>query len=129
MIENMRRFLPPDQIALVSRLEAVARELESAVGGGSMDRVDCSPRDSSAIQEARVAKMQVLTGFERAAAYRVGLDGRQCFLGIIGGDSQAELARRVNYAPDSHRSLRKLVQITLEALSEYDTENNLASAQ
>lgn len=123
VLDTMRRYLPPDQVVLMSNLEALARELEAAMGGGAFDRVDCSPRDSAAAQEQRVAKMQRLTGFERAAAYRVGPDGRLCFLGIVGGDSQAELARRVGYAPDSQRSLRKLVQITLEALSAYDAEN------
>lgn len=123
VVERMRRFLPPDQVQLAHMLHANARALESTAVV-SLERVDGSPKSAHDAMLKTVARYQELQGYEAAALARVGSDGRLCFLGIIGGDGQAELARRVKYPADSHRSLRKLVQITLDALAAYRDEND-----
>jgi len=133
VIDTMRRFLPPDQVDLARTLHATQRALEARGGQNAYERVDCSPRHAEAFQRQQSANIRLLAGYEAASLYRVGGDGRRCFLGVIEGDSQAELARRVRYPESSKRSLRRLVQITMEALSEYRDEceadmnaNNLA---
>ena len=52
----------------------------------------------------------------------MGRDGYGCFRGICVGDSQAELCRRVGYPESSRRTLRKLVQLTMIELADFDAQ-------
>lgn len=123
VVSRMERYLPPDQVSLAKRLHTIALWLEGGASPATLDRVDSSPHAHLTMTERRTAKVRELEGYERAAQTRVGHDGKLCYRGIIGGDGQAELARRVRYPESSTRALRKLVQITLAALGAYRDEN------
>ena len=124
VIETMARYLPDDHVALAKRLASMhARTHKADSRSESMERVQGGI--GQAALHARMARLsaeiKTLTGFG-AAALRVGRDGYGCFRGICVGDSQAELCRRVGYPESSRRSIRKLVQMTMIELSDFDAQ-------
>lgn len=130
-VDTMRRFLPDHHVDLAKRLQAMQQGLHTGQSIQHMERVDggkgASERDERLLQ--RGEDIRTLYGFEAAARTRVGRDAELCFRGIVEGDSQKELALRVGYPPGSVRSLRRLVQITLDALSAYEEENDAQAAR
>lgn len=125
VVERLRRYLPPDQVAMAARLQAAHLEVTMGRGAELCARVDGCGNPAALDHRIRAMgeTIRELAGYEQAALTRVGKDGRQCFLGVIEGDGQAELARRAGYPETSTRSVRRLVQITLQALAEYEDEN------
>lgn len=119
-IDTMSRYLPPDHVHLARMLADKQARVEGRGRGEIAERVQGG--DNGAGREFRLAKMALtireLTGYG-AASLRVGLDGYACFRGVVLGDSQAELARRCRYPQGSVRALRRLVQLTMEALAEH----------
>lgn len=121
VITTLRSYLPPEHVTLAhkfARLRALAdgsredREYVDGVGNGVEARL-----------VAAMDALRELYGYEQAALHRVGADGRQCFLAISESCHQSDTARRCGYPVGSTRSLRKLVQLTLLRLHEYEEEN------
>jgi hypothetical protein len=126
-VETQRRFLPPDQIALATNLHAIHFEVSGGAGRGGMEELGIVIPSNPATLDFKLrcgAEMiRTLASFEAAALKRGGVAARHCFHAITQGDSQAELARRVQVKDTSIRTLRRLVQSTMEVLSEFEAEN------
>lgn len=127
---RMADYLSPDQIKMGVHLALLADR--SKIGGvallGEIIGFYSRGYDELAHQIGQIEAGEagrILTGFEHAALTRVGTDGRQCFHGIIEGDGQAELSRRVGFAEGSVRRLRSLVQMTMDRLGAYADENEI----
>jgi len=128
VIETMSRYLPDDHVALAKRLASMhARTHKADSRAEVMERVQGGI--GSAQLHARMAKLsadiKTLTGYA-GAALRVGRDGHGCFRGICAGDTQAELSRRVGYPEGSRRAVRKLVQLTMIELADFDAQLTVA---
>lgn len=133
VVERQSRYLPPEHVQLARELLAMFRLSRGgyAASDPDLERI-CAGVDlveMEARQMQRGGFIRDLEGYQRAAFTRVGDDGQACYFGIIEGDGQAELARRAGYPESSVRAVRRLVQITLEALSNYRDENESAPAR
>lgn len=117
-IATMERYLPPDHVALAQRLAALHERIHK--GAGRDETAEYVQGGDGAANERRLLKLSAaiteLAGYGAAALSGVGRDGYACFRGICLLDTQAQLCRRVGYPEGSRRSLRKLVQITMEQL-------------
>lgn len=127
VIETMAKYLPDDQVALAKRLSAAYGRIHASGGSGELvERVQGG--DAIAAQQSRTQRLarviRAFAGFE-AAALSVGRDGFGCLRGICSGDTQAELCRRVGYPEGSRRTVRRLVQITMNRLQEHEDECQL----
>lgn len=130
VIYRMANYLSPDQITMGVRLAMLSGRAQQ--GGfalsGEMIGYIASEYDEMAHQIGQIESgeaYRMLAGFEQAALHRVGTDGRHCFHGIIEGDGQTELARRAGIPEGSVRSLRSLVQMTMDRLGLYAEENKI----
>lgn len=120
VITSLQSYLPPDQVGLAQRLAYLQATIE---GCRVMDaKVDGLGNKAEIAMAARMDALQELTGYEAAARARVGSDAALCVRAIAESENMTVTARRCGYPVGSHRSLRRLVQLTLEALSAYRDE-------
>lgn len=132
VLYTMSRFLPVEQMELMRDLAAKQKMIEAPTGRAAYaERVQggrgVAERDARMRMHGDAIRM--LAAYDQAALRRVGRDGCLCFRGIVWGDTQAQLSRRVGYPQASIRSLRKLVQLTCEAMQIYHDENALDAAR
>lgn len=120
LIDALRDYLPPDHVALARRLAALQATIEGCRITG--ERVDGGANGAETAMLSRLDAAWAMTGYEAAARTRVGTDGVACLRAIAEGDGMGEGAQRAGYPVGSHRSFRKLVQLTLVRLAEYDDE-------
>lgn len=125
VIMTLRDYLPPEHVSLaheLARLQAIVegcRVMES--------RVDGSGNNAEIAIAARMDAMRSITGYEAAARTAHGPVSAQCVRAIAESDTLAVTTARCGMAAGSHRSVRRLVQVTLEALSAYRDANDRAA--
>lgn len=118
VIDQMRKALPPDHVALANRIMDLQATAEGVAPPG-YEAVDCgNARESSMI--ARCDAMTKLNGFDAAVRSRLGANGSRCFWAIAWGNSLAETIRACEYERGSHGQAKRLVQLVMIAAQEYD---------
>jgi hypothetical protein len=120
VIDTMAKYLPDDHVMLAQRLAAMHARIHG--NGSSEIRERVQGGLGPALHHARTQRLarfiRGLAGFE-SAAIGMGRIPFNCFRGIVKGDTQVELSRRVGYPETSRRTLRKLVQETMIRLGEH----------
>lgn len=120
VITSLQSYLPPEHVSLAQRLAYLQATIE---GCRIMDaKVDGVGNRAEIAMASRVDAVSELNGLEAAARARVGTDGAACVRAIAESENMSDTARRCGYPVGSHRSLRRLVQITMLALQEYRDE-------
>ena len=121
VVSAMKDYLPPEHVQLGNKLLRLRAEAD----GGRMDRerVDGAGNGTESRLNAAMDTLRALAAYDQAAFHRVGADGQACFRAICDGAHTSEAMERCRLPSGSHRSMRKLVQITLLRLHEYDEEN------
>lgn len=121
IITTLQRYLPPEHVALAQRL---AKHQATVEGCRVMDaKVDCAGNSAAIALDARLDAMRALEGYVQAALTRVGSDGALCTRAIANSDHMAEAMRRCGYPAGSKGAMKRLVQLTLVKLDEYEEEN------
>ena len=124
VISTLRSSLRPEDVATAHHLAGL---YATAFGGAPMhDYVDgmCIPdRHMAAVMDATKA----LDGFVQAARTRVNDAAAKCTWAIACSDSLADTSRAMGFSQKAYRPTRRLVQITMIALTEYRDECDAAA--
>lgn len=124
VITTLRNYLSPDEVSVAHHIAGLwataqgAREMHDYVDGAS-------PGDQH--MAAQIDAMRELHRFEAAALSRVSRAARACMWAIAESDNLAVTARRMGFHADARGAVKRLVQITLLALSDYWEENKGAA--
>ena len=119
VIEQMRKALPLDHVHLANRLMDLHATAEGVKLAG-YERVQGGGNSREGAMAARCDAMRALNGFDAAVRSRLGANGSRCFWSIAWGQSLAETIRACEYARGSHGTAKRLVQLTMIAVQEYD---------
>ena len=120
VVTTYQRFLSPDEVAVAHHLAGLwataqgAKEMHDYVDG-----VQATDRHMAAVCDA----LRELAGFEAAARARVNPAAVRCMWAVAESEHASACARRMGFSVNSHGAVKKLLQITLIALSEYWEEN------
>jgi hypothetical protein len=119
VIAALADYLSPEHVAMAERWV----RLQGIVEGCRVmsAKVDHGNRAELAMA-ARMDAQRTLAGLEEAARTRVGKGGAGCFWSVAYGDKLETLMRRCGFPRGSSRGARRLVQLTLHQLDEYEAE-------
>ncbi len=121
VIYRMRKYLPPEHIALANRLAGIAAQAEG-LAPQDYERVDGAGNGAETGMLSRLDAGRALTGFKGAVHARLGQGGAICVQAIYEERTLAQTIRLCGYAAGSDRSVRQLVQLTMMAAQDYDDE-------
>lgn len=120
VIERMKNHMPPEHVSLARQL----RDLGARSRGirlSTHERVDCGNGTEAALL-SRLDAATLLEGYARSVEGRLMRAGRICLDCIVGEYTMAETLQTCGYAAKSWQSVRRLVQLTMLAASDYSDE-------
>lgn len=125
VIATLADYLPLEHVAMAERwvtLQAIVEGCRIVEG-----RVDHSGNRAELAMAARLDAARTLAALEVAARTRGPPMAAYCFWSVVYGDALEATMRRCGFSRGSSRAARRLVQLTLARLGEYEAENTQAA--
>jgi len=121
LVTTWKNYLSLDQISVANRLAMLQALVEGCRITGV--KVDSGGNKAEIAMGIHLDATTELNGYEAAARSMVGSDAAALVWAIAEVRNVEDAARQCGYPPGSNRTLKRLVQITLEALHTYREEN------